>query len=118
MVFKEFNQILQGGNKMMKSISIRLKEDFMKEAQKLAQLEMVDKSLIIREALEKGFAEIKLEIALENFSKGKISTSEAAKIADLSIGEMMNEIVKRGLKQQITIEDIKGSLEMALKVIK
>ena len=90
----------------------------MKEAQKLAQLESVDKSTIIREALEKGFAEVKLEIALGYFSKGKVSTSEAAKIADLSIGEMMDEIVKRGLKQQITIDDIKDSLERALKVVK
>ncbi len=103
---------------MMKSVSVRLKEDLMKEAQKLAQLEMVDKSIIIREALERGFAEVKLEIALENFSKGKVSTSEAAEIADLSVGEMMDEIVKRGLKQQITKDDIKGNLERSLKVIK
>ena len=79
---------------------------------------MVDKSVIIREALEKGFAEVKLGIALEMFSKGKISTSEAARIAGLSIGEMMDEIVKRGLKPSITKDDIKGSLERALKIIK
>ena len=103
---------------MMKNISIRLKEDFMKEAQKLAELEMVDKSVIIREALEKGFAEVKLEIALEMFSKGKISTSEAGRIAGLSTGEMMDEIVKRGLKPGITKDDIKDSLERALKIIK
>ena len=103
---------------MMKSISIRLKENFMKEAQKLAELEMIDKSAIIREALEKGFEEIKLKIALEMFSKGKVSTSEAAEIADISIGEMMDEIVKRGLRPNITKEDIQGSLEKALKVIK
>jgi predicted HTH domain antitoxin len=103
---------------MMKSISIRLKEDFMKEARRLAELEMVDESVIIREALEKGMAEVKLEIALSMFSKGKVSTSEAAEIANLSIGEMMDEIVKRGLKPNIIKEDIKGSLKKALKVIK
>ena len=103
---------------MMKIVSIRLKEDFIKEAQKLAELEMVDKSMIIIEALEKGFSEIKLKIALEMFSKGKASTSEAAKIAGLSVGEIMDEIVKRGLKPNITKEDIKGSLEKALKVVK
>lgn len=102
----------------MKAVSIRLKEDFMKEAEKLAKLEMVDKSIIIREALEKGFAEVKLKIALEMFSEGKASTSEAAEIADLSIGEMMDELVKRGLRPNITKEDIKGSLERALKVVK
>lgn len=103
---------------MMRNVSIRLKENFMKEAERLAILEMVDKSIIIREALEKGFADIKLEIAIEMFSKGKMSTSESAEIASLSIGEMMDELVKRGIKPGITKEDIKGSLEMALKVVK
>lgn len=103
---------------MMKNISIRLSEDFMKEAERLARLELVDKSTIIREALEKGFAEIKLKIAIEMFAKGKVSTSEAANIADLSIGEMMDELVKRGLKPNITKEDIKGSLERAMRIVK
>ena len=103
---------------MMKNISIRLKEDFMKEAKRLAKLEMVDKSTIIREALEKGFAEIKLEIAIEMFSKGKISTTEAAEIAELSVGEMMDELVRRGIRPNITKEDIMDSLEHALKIVK
>lgn len=103
---------------MMKNMSVRLKEDLMKEAERLANLERVDKSVIIREALEKGFAEVKLEIALDRFSEGKASTSEAAKIAGLSIGEMMDETVKRGLKPNITAEDLKGSLESALKIVK
>ena len=103
---------------MMKNVSIRLKEDFMKEAEKLARLALVDKSIIIREALEKGFAEIKLEKALELYVKGKISTSEASEIADLSIGEIMDEITSRGLKVAITKENIRGSLERALKIVK
>src|SRR3989338_3729835 len=103
---------------MMKNISVRLKEDFMKEAERLAKLEMVDKSTIIRDALEKGFAEVKLEIAIEMFSKGRTSTSEAAEIAGLSVGEMMDELVRRGVRPDITKEDIKGSLEKALKVLK
>jgi len=103
---------------MMKNVSVRLKEDFMKEAEKLAKLKAIDKSAIIREALEKGFSEVKLEIALDRFSKGKASTSEAAKIADISMGEMMDELVKRGLKQKITKEDLERSLERALKVVK
>ena len=102
---------------MMKNISIRLREDFMKEAEKLAKLELVDKSVIIREALEEGFIDVKLKIAIEMFTKGKASTSEAAEIADLSIGEMMDELVKRGIKTNITKEDIKGSLKKALKIV-
>ena len=103
---------------MMKNFSIRLNESTIKEAEKIAKLELVDKSLVIREALEKGFAQLKLEIALELFSKGKISTSKAAEIAGLSIGEIMDELTKRGLKPDITKEDIRGSLEVALKHVK
>lgn len=103
---------------MMKNVSIRLQEDFMKEAERLARLEMVDKSVIIREALEKGFADIRLQIALEMFSTGKASTTEAAEIAGLGVGEIMDELVRRGIRPAITKEDIKDSLEKALKVVK
>lgn len=103
---------------MMKSVSIRLREDFMKEAEKLAKLELVDKSVIVREALENGFANVKLKVAIEMFSKSKLSTSEAAEIAGLSIGEFMDELVKRGIKPNITKEDLRGTLEKAIKVVK
>ncbi len=103
---------------MMKNISIRLNENFIKEAEKLANLELVDKSVIIREAIEKGFADLKLKIAIDMFGKGKLSTSEAAELADLSIGEIMDELVKRGLRPDINEEDLKAGLENALKFIK
>ena len=102
----------------MKNISVRLPEAFMKEAEKLSRLEMVDKSVIIREALEKGLAEVKLKTAIEMFAKGKTSTTESAEIAGLSVGEMMDELVKRGIRPNITKDDIKGSLKRALKVVK
>lgn len=103
---------------MMKNISVRLEERFVKEAEKLAKFEMVDKSTIMREALEKGFADVRLKIAMEAFSNGEASTSEAAEIADISVGEMMDELVKRGIRQSITKDDLKGSLAKALKIIK
>ncbi|MBS3128439.1 UPF0175 family protein [Candidatus Woesearchaeota archaeon] len=103
---------------MMQNISVRLESQFMKEVGKLANLEKVDNSFVIRQALEKGLAEIKLNTALELFSKGKIATSEAADIADISVGEFMDEAVKRGIKSGITLEDLKGSLKIAMKSVK
>lgn len=103
---------------MMRNISIRLSKDLMEEAERLAKLQLVDKSVIIREALQKGFMDLKLRMAVEMFSRGKFSTSGAAKLAGLSVGEMMDELVKRGIKPAISKEDIKGSLERALRLIK
>ncbi len=103
---------------MMKNVSVRLSEDFMKEAERLAKLERVDKSIIIRESLEKGLVDVRLNIAINMFSMGKTSTSEAAHIAGISVGEFMDELVKRGIKPGITADDIKGSLGTALKNVK
>ena len=103
---------------MMKSVSIRLKDGFIKDAKKLAELSNVDESIVIRQALEKGLAEVKLEIALEKFSEGKISTSEAADIAGLSVGELMDEVAKRGIRQIVSLDDIQGSLQRALKAVR
>ena len=103
---------------MMENVSIRMHKRFMKEAEKLARIAMVDKSTIIREALDKGFAGVRLKIATELFGEGKVSTSEAAEISGLSVGELMDEVVKRGLKLSITREDLAGSLERALKIVK
>ena len=103
---------------MMENVSIRLQKNFMREAEKLAKLTMVDKSAIIREALDKGFADVKLKIAVELFTSSKASTSEAAEISGLSVGELMDELVKRGIKPAITKEDLAGSLERALKIVK
>ena len=36
----------------------------------------------------------------------------------LSVGELMDELVKRGIKPTITKEDLVGSLETALKTVK
>jgi len=103
---------------MMENVSIRLRKGLIREAESLAKLEFVDKSVIIREALEKGLTKLKLEMAIEMFSEGKISTTEAAEIADLGVGEMMDELVKRGIRQEITKEDLEGSLKRAMKVVK
>lgn len=53
---------------------------------------MVERSIIVRKALERGFAEVRLEIAAGMFSKGKLSTSEAAEIAGLSRGETYSDL--------------------------
>jgi predicted HTH domain antitoxin len=85
-------------------------------AEQLAKIEQVDKSVILREALEKGLEDIKLDTAVEHYAKGKVSTSEAAEIAGISVGEMMDELVTRGIKSRITLEDVKQSLENAGKL--
>jgi len=102
----------------MKMFSFRAKEDLIKEAEKLAILGRIDKSIIIREALEKGLVQLKVDFAIKLFSEEKLSVSEAAEIAGISIGEFMEVLVKRGVKVAIDLLDIQEGLDNALKILK
>lgn len=103
---------------MMKMFSLRASEDTLKEAIKLSKIAKIDKSLILREALEKGFEKIRLETATKLFSEGKLSLTEAANTASISAGEMMNELRKAGIDSRIALEELEGTLEDALRIIK
>ncbi len=103
---------------MMKMFSLRASEDLLKEVDRLAKVSKVDKSLVLREALEKGFEKVRLETAIKLFSEERLTVSEAANLAGISVGEMMSELRKVGISSGITQEEIEGSLKLALDVIK
>lgn len=102
---------------MMRNVSIRVQGKLLKQVEALARLQAVDRSAVMREALERGLAAVRLKVALELFSTGKASTSEAAEIAGLAVGEMMDELARRGLRPEITPEDLRGDVERALKLV-
>src|SRR3989338_1763461 len=99
---------------MMKNVSIRMDDAFLKDAERMSRLGNTDKSLVMRKAFEKGMAGVKLETALERFATEKASTSEAASIAGLAIGEFMEEAARRGVRQAIVPADLRNSLKNAL----
>lgn len=103
---------------MMKMFSLRASEEVLKEAERLSRVGKVDKSLILREALEKGLEKVSLETSMKLFSEGKLTVSEAANLAGLSVGEMMDKLREFGISSRIAIEDLEGSFEEALKVFK
>ena len=103
---------------MMKNVSIRMDGAFIKEAERISRLGNTDKSLVMRKAFEKGMAGIKLETALELFATEKASTSEAASIAGLGVGEFMEEAARRGVRQALNAADLSESLKTALESVK
>lgn len=103
---------------MMKPFSLRASENILKEAERLSKIVKVDKSLILRGALEKGLEKVRLEEAIKLFSMGKLTVSEAANIAGISIGEIMEIFRERGMNSRITKEELEETLQKALEIIK
>ena len=79
--------------------------------------EPIDESLIVSQALRYGLVEMKKELAIRLFSEGRVTMSEAAKLAEKSVGEMMELLSKRGIKSKITLEDFEEGLKNALEFL-
>lgn len=94
---------------MLKQISVRIPNEFYEIVIKLSKLEKQEKSFIVREALKKGLERLKKETAIELYKERKLTLSEAAKLADIGVGEMMELLIKEGVKSEITIEDFEKS---------
>ena len=60
--------------------------------------------------------ELNLEKALQLYHEGKISVDKAAKIAGLTLNEIMNEIAAKGIKSDETIEEYKEGIKVLLKL--
>ena len=65
-----------------------------------------------------GLAEMKKELAIRLFSERRVTISEAARLAEISVGEMMEVLSGRGIKSKITLEDFEEGLENAVELLK
>lgn len=102
---------------MKKQITtVRLPENIIITLDERAKEEGSDRTTVIREFLEEAIRTWRIEEAAKLYKGGRVSLSEAANKANLHVGEMMDELVKRGVKSDLTIEEYKESLTATYKV--
>ena len=99
------------GNK----ISIVIPDDLKEEIDKLRELNKEDQSSFIRKLLWKSIAQEKLEFALKEYLKDKISLGKASKIAGISIWEMLDELKKRNVTLNYKMAEAELEIEKILK---
>ncbi len=102
----------------MKTVSLRLDEKTLKKTSRLALIEKLDTSTTLRQSIEYGLDILSKKYAVEMYAKGEFSLSEAAGFAGVSIGEMIDLLVKSGVKANYSIEDVKESFENIGKLSK
>lgn len=99
----------------MKTVAVRIPREIEKELKVIIETEGLDKSTAFRKILEKGLKEWKKELALKLLQEGKVTLWKSAKIAGLSIWEMLDLIEKRGvalpIRAEDVIEDIRAGME-------
>ena len=82
--------------------------------EEVAKEEKVDKTSAIKILIDKGWKELRLEKAIESYRNGKISIDKAAKIAGLTVHEMMDEAAAKGIKTEEGIEELRKGVKFLL----
>lgn len=103
---------------MTEIVSTRVPDNMAKDLKEIEKEEKTDRATLVRKLLAKAIAEWKLEKASTLYSDGKITLWKAAKIAELSLWEMMEKIKERKIPFRYTYEDFHEDFEKALKETK
>jgi len=98
------------------SVTTRLGLESVEYIKNISKMFSLDKSTAFRDILRKGIKEDKKEKALEFYIKGKFSIEQAARFADMYIGEFFELMRQKGIESNLTIEDFNESIKHAKRL--
>ncbi len=99
-------------------VSVRLEDELLKYAEQRAKEEKIPKSAVIRKLLALGVEYERLKRGIELYRDKRASLGKAAEIAGIPISQMMDWLVRFGVKSNITLQDYRAGLEYARKALK
>ena len=91
---------------MEQPIGIRLPNEIMRKIEDMSKDQMEDRSTIIRKLVLVGYLSYIKEKILREYLESKITLTEAAKKAKLTIWEMERYLIEKGYKSDYSIEDL------------
>lgn len=100
---------------MKEAIGIRLPKEILDQIENLSKEEMEDRSAIIRKLVMIGYRDFIRSKAAERYLKEKITLSEAAHQAELTIWEMEKFLVEQGFKSNYSTEDLEREMKILEK---
>ena len=99
--------------KMQSVMTLRLTKEDLKVIEDISTSEKKDKSTTARELVRLG----KIYFAIIQYKNSKISIERAAKIAGLTISEMMDLLEQLGIKSELGLEDYLEGESVAKEII-
>ena len=96
---------------MAETVSVRIDKSELKEINEISKLEKKTKSNVLREVLEKGIKEKKLDLALEKFRKNEASIGKAARMADMPLSLFMDILLENKIDFHYGIKELEEDFE-------
>lgn len=100
---------------MEQPIGIRLPKEIMRKIEELSKKQMEDRSTIIRKLVILGYVKLMKEKAAQEYIQGKITLTEGARQANLTVWEMERYLIEQGFKSEYSVEDLESELKMLKK---
>jgi len=97
---------------MNKSIGIRLPKEILEKIEEISKDEMEDRSTVIRKLVMEGYLNFIKKKASEDYIKGKLTFSKAAKLAGLTLWEMEEYLINNGFTSKYSIEDLEREIKL------
>jgi predicted HTH domain antitoxin len=101
---------------MGKTITTRLPDEMVDELKKIAEIEKLDKSSVVRRLLDKAIPSWKLEYALKLYQNKEISIGKAAELSSLSIWEFLDQLSLKKIPLNYDLEDLKIDLKKVKEI--
>jgi predicted HTH domain antitoxin len=96
---------------MAEAIGIRFDDDTLRKIDKVGKDEVLDRSSTIRKLVHLGYQNHLKEKAITQYKQEKITLSEAAKIAEVTLWEMEKLLIDNGYKSDYSIEELRLDVE-------
>lgn len=95
---------------MPKIVTAQLQDEMIKELEEFMKVHGIDRSTAIRKLLEKSLDQWKIERAISEYMKGSVSLMKASEVAGLSMWEFIDELRKRDVTLNISLDAVEESL--------
>ena len=96
---------------MSERISFVVPQHLKKSLRELQELTGEDQSTLLRRLLDKGLSEVKMEIAVDSYVKGKTSLTKSAEISGVSLWSFLDELRKRNVVLKYSLADAEAEIQ-------
>jgi len=99
----------------MKTVSIRLPEQYLQEIEEACKQEILDKGTMLRKLIGDALRDYRVRRAFGLYSEGKVSLWKAAKMAGLTYRGALEELKKRSIPFRYEKEDLDADIKWAMR---
>lgn len=99
----------------MRTISVRLPEQYLHDIEEVCRLEDVDRGTMLRKLLGNALREYRIKKALESYGEGKISLWKAAGMGGMTYRGALEELKRRNIPFRYEKEDLDMDIQWALR---